>query len=442
MGNSDEMAKQESVADTLRPLLRAAFGLDPGVAFEFWDGSSIRPVGASHGTLRVRSKEAISHLVWAPGQLGLGRAFVCGAADLDGDIFEMMRALRSSAPHTPGAGIGLGVEATYKAIGAARRLGALGRPPEPPPEEVRTRIGGLHTRRRDAAAISHHYDVGNDFYSLMLGPSMTYSCARFAGAGAQPDDTMSLVDAQRAKHDLVCRKLGLDATPGTRLLDVGCGWGSMAIHAAATYKARVVGVTLSHEQAELARKRVAMEGLSDLVEIRLSDYRDLRGERFDAISSIGMFEHVGSKRAAEYFTTMHTLLRPEGRLLNHAISAIGGSVMTSRSFVGRYVFPDGELIDVGKVVLAMERAGFEVRDVEGLREHYALTLRGWVANLEREWDRAVELVGEGRARIWRLYMAASALGFEDGSLGLHQVLGVVPGSGGVSGMPGTRRAWG
>lgn len=442
MGNSDQMGKQVTVADTLRPLLRAAFGPEPGVAFEFWDGSSIRPRGTSHGTLRVRSKDAIAHLVWAPGQLGLGRAFVSGAADLDGDIFAMMRALRSSAPHTPGNGIGLGLGATYQAIGAARRLGALGRPPEPPPEEVRARFGGSHTRRRDAAAISHHYDVGNDFYSLVLGPSMTYSCARFAGSGDTPDTTMSLADAQRAKHDLVCRKLGLDARPGMRLLDVGCGWGSMAIHAAATYDAHVVGVTLSHEQAELARKRVAVEGLSDLVEIRQSDYRDLRGERFDAISSIGMFEHVGAKRAAEYFGTMRALLRPEGRMLNHAISSIGGSVMTGRSFVGRYVFPDGELIDVGRVVLAMERAGFEVRDVEGLREHYAVTLRRWVENLEREWDRAVEFVGEGRARVWRLYMAASALGFEDGGLGLHQVLGVVAGPQGGSGMPATRRAWG
>ncbi|MQY17113.1 class I SAM-dependent methyltransferase [Nocardia macrotermitis] len=442
MGNSEEMADHESVADTLRPLLRAAFGPDPGVAFEFWDGSAIRPAGTSHGTLRVRSKEALAHLVWAPGQLGLGRAFVSGTADLDGDIFGMMRALRSSAPHAPGAGITLGPGAVFQAVNAARRLGALGRPPEPPPEEMRTRTGGLHTRRRDAAAISHHYDVGNDFYALVLGPSMTYSCARFAGAGERPDDTVSLADAQRAKHDLICRKLGLDARPGMRLLDVGCGWGSMAIHAAATYDAHVVGVTLSHEQAELARKRVAAEGLSDLVEIRLSDYRDLRGERFDAISSIGMFEHVGSKRAAEYFATVHALLRPEGRLLNHAISAIGGSAMGGRSFVGRYVFPDGELIDVGRVVLAMEDAGFEVRDVESLREHYALTLRGWVANLEQEWDRAVELVGEGRARVWRLYMAASALGFEDGTLGLHQVLGVVPSGDGASGMPATRRAWG
>jgi len=205
--------------------------------------------------------------------------------------------------------------------------------------------------------------------------------------------------------------------------------------------ARVVGVTISKAQAELARKRVAEADLSDSVEIRLSDYRELRDEQFDAISSIGMFEHVGTKRTAEYFETLRALLRPRGRLLNHAISSVGTSVMGGRSFVGRYVFPDGELIDVGQVVLAMERAGFEVRDVEALREHYALTLRRWVANLEENWKHAVDLAGEGRARVWRLYMAASSVGFQDGSLGLHQVLGVVPDADGDAALPGTRRSW-
>ena len=266
---------------------------------------------------------------------------------------------------------------------------------------------------------------------------MTYSCARFV-----PDDDGSLEQAQSAKHDLICRKLGLAERSGMRLLDVGCGWGSMAMHAASTYGAQVVGVTISSAQVELARKRVAEAGLADSVEIRLTDYRDLRGEEFDAISSIGMFEHVGSKRAAEYFDTLRALLRPHGRLLNHAISSPGGSVISNRSFIGRYVFPDGELVDVGEVVLAMERAGFEVRDVEALREHYALTLRQWVANLENAWEQAVSLVGEGRARIWRLYMAASALGFEDGGLGIHQVLGVVPEATGNAEMPATRRTWG
>jgi cyclopropane-fatty-acyl-phospholipid synthase len=381
-------------------------------------------------------------VVWAPGELGLGRAFVSGNVDLDGNIFELLRALQSTAPRDAR----LGLDAAWQAIGAARQVGALGRRPEPPPEEARPRRGGLHTKSRDAAAISHHYDVGNDFYRLVLGPSMTYSCARFVApdddgrAGANSE--VSLEDAQTAKHDLICRKLGLTEQRGMRLLDVGCGWGAMAMHAAATYGAQVVAVTISSEQAELARKRVAEAGLSDSVEIRLSDYRELRGAEFDAISSIGMFEHVGSKRMAEYFDTLRALLRPEGRLLNHAISSSGGSKMQPRSFIGRYVFPDGELLDVGEVVLAMQRAGFEVRDVEALREHYELTLRHWVANLEGAWDQAVSLVGEGRARIWRLYMAASALGFEDGGIGLHQVLGVVPDPQGHTGMPGTRRVWG
>jgi cyclopropane-fatty-acyl-phospholipid synthase len=216
----------------------------------------------------------------------------------------------------------------------------------------------------------------------------------------------------------------------------------MAMHAASTYGAQVVGVTISSAQVELARRRVADAGLAGSVEIRLADYRDLRGEEFDAISSIGMFEHVGSQRAAAYFDILRTLLRPRGRLLNHAISSPGGSIMRNRSFVGRYVFPDGELVDVGEVVLAMERAGFEVRDVEALREHYARTLRRWVANLENGWEQSVALVGEGRARVWRLYMAASALGFEDGGLGIHQVLGVVPEATGNADMPATRRAWG
>ncbi|MFD3702007.1 class I SAM-dependent methyltransferase [Nocardia sp. NPDC058658] len=427
------MGNQATIADAFEPLLRATLGPHPAVGFEFWDGSTIEPDGAGPGTMRVRSEDALRHLIWAPGELGLARAFVSGTVDLDGDIFTMLRALQSTAPNDARLGLG----ATWQAIGAARQLGALGRRPPPPPEEARPPRGPLHTKRRDAAAISHHYDVGNEFYRLVLGPSMTYSCARFV-----PDDDGSLEAAQRAKHDLICRKLGLAEQSGLRLLDVGCGWGSMAIHAASTYGAQVVGVTISSAQVELARQRVADAGLSDNVEIRLSDYRDLRGEEFDAISSIGMFEHVGSARAAEYFDTLRALLRPRGRLLNHAISSPGGSVMKNRSFIGRYVFPDGELVDVGEVVLAMERAGFEVRDVESLREHYALTLRQWVANLENAWEQAVSLVGEGRARIWRLYMAASALGFEDSGLGIHQVLGVVPQVSGDAAMPATRRTWG
>lgn len=215
----------------------------------------------------------------------------------------------------------------------------------------------------------------------------------------------------------------------------------MAIHAARHHDSRVVGIALSHEQVAKARERVLEAGLEDRVEIRYQDYRDLAGEQFDAISSIGMFEHVGTARTAQYFATLRDLLAPTGRLLNHAISSAGGSRLGARTFIGRYVFPDGELIDVGEVVLAMERAGFEVRDVESLREHYARTLRCWVANLESRWDDAVALVGRARADIWRLYMAASAIGFEDGGISLHQVLGVLPSADGTSGMPRSRGEW-
>jgi cyclopropane-fatty-acyl-phospholipid synthase len=265
---------------------------------------------------------------------------------------------------------------------------------------------------------------------------MTYSCARFA------DEEMDLTQAQASKHELICRKLGLPEQPGARLLDVGCGWGSMAIHAATHHDARVVGITISRPQAELASKRVADAGVGDRVEIRLQDYRELAGERFDAISSIGMSEHVGKPNLESYYRILHDALRPEGRLLNHAISSVGGSRLGRTSFIGRYIFPDGELIDVGDAVLAMERAGFEIRDVESLREHYDRTLRAWVANLEAHWEEAVGLVGEARARVWRLYMAGSAVGFADGGINVHQVLGVVQADRGASGMPPTRRGWG
>jgi cyclopropane-fatty-acyl-phospholipid synthase len=257
---------------------------------------------------------------------------------------------------------------------------------------------------------------------------MTDSCARFGQEG------VTLEEAQRSKHDLICRKLGLHEHQGARLLDVGCGWGSMAMHAAETYGAQVVAITLSSSQAEYARERIHHRGLGRLVEVRLQDYRKTFDETFDAISSIGMFEHVGAKRMDDYFHTLFSLLAPQGRLRNHAISTPGESKMRGRTFVNRFVFPDGELIDLAEVAGAMEQAGFEVRDVESLREHYVTTLHAWVANLENSWDDAVGLVGEARTRIWRLYMAASANGFTDGGLALHQVLGIRAEERGASGM--------
>ncbi|HEX6255509.1 MAG TPA: cyclopropane-fatty-acyl-phospholipid synthase family protein [Euzebyales bacterium] len=417
-----------AVARTIRPLLAATVGAPPPVRFAFWDGSATGPDDV--GTVHVDSPLAIRRIVWAPGHLGVARAYVAGDLHVSGDLFGVLTALRDATP----AGVRFGWRAIVSALRVAHRLGALGRPPQAPREEARP-VGWQHSIRRDASVIGHHYDVGNDFYRLVLGPAMTYSCARFTG----PD--VDLRQAQDAKHELVCRKLGLHERGGMRLLDVGCGWGSLAIHAARHHGAQVVGITISRAQAELARRRAADAGVADRVEIRLQDYREVCGERFDAISSIGMSEHVGSRRIDQYFAILYALLEPRGRLLNHAITSTDGSRLSRRSFAGRYVFPDGELLDVGDLQLAMERAGLEIRDVESLREHYATTLRHWVANLDANWDEAVALVGRGRARVWRLYMAGSAIGFADNGLSVHQVLAVRPDDGGASGMPTTRRGW-
>ena len=421
------------VAAAMRPVIEGSFGAQIPIQFKFWDGSMLNPSDQTVATLEFHSPDAIRRLLWMPNELGLGRAYIAGEVDLDGDLFDVVAAFRDSKPEIASAGRAWKV--LPAAVKAAKQIGALKGPLTPPPEEARLH-GWRHSLRRDATAIGHHYDVGNDFYRLLLGPTMTYSCARFA----QSDFTLE--DAQTAKHDLICRKLGLHEHPGARLLDVGCGWGSMAIHAALHYDARVVGITISKAQVALARQRVEEAGVSDRVEIRLQDYRDLRGQQFDAISSVGMSEHVGHDKLDTYLTILRSALVPQGRLLNHAISSPGGSTLGPRSFVGRYVFPDGELIDVGDVVLEMERAGFEVRDVESLREHYARTLRCWVSNLESNWEKAVQLVGEPRAKVWRLYMAGSAVGFEDGGIAIHQVLGVVPTESGNAAMPATRRDWG
>lgn len=348
-------------ADALAPLLDA-FVVGAPVRIELWDGSTIGS-DAVVGTIRLASPDALRRLVWSPDELGVGRAFVAGDLEVDGDLIDAIRSLRSAAPK-----VRAGWRVLPRAVDSARRIGALGRPLPPPPEEARPR-GRRHSIFRDAEVIRHHYDVGNDFYRLVLGPSMTYSCARFTS------ETTSLDEAQASKHDLVCRKLGLHERPGLRLLDVGCGWGSMAICAASRYGAEVVGVTISRKQAELAQRRVEDAGVDDRVEIRLQDYRDVRSEQFDAISSIGMSEHVGKDGIGEYFSGLWSLLVPMGRMLNHAISSVGGSKLGRRTFMYRYVFPDGELLDVGDTAIAMQAAGFEVRDVESLREHYAWTLR-------------------------------------------------------------------
>jgi cyclopropane-fatty-acyl-phospholipid synthase len=410
--------RETSIAD----LVTAILGDDLPIGLRAYDGSTAGPAQAT-ATLVLRSPDALRRIVTAPGELGFGRAYVAGDIDVEGDIFAALE-LRHRVPS-----LRLSREQWLQAL---RLAGAAGlRPLPPPPEEARLR-GRRHSRARDAAAIAHHYDVSNDFYRIVLGPSLTYSCAVWES----PE--VGLEAAQAAKYELICRKL--DLQPGMRLLDVGCGWGGMVIHAARHHGVRAVGVTVSRRQAELAEKRVAEAGLTGAVEIRLQDYRDIVDGPFDAISSIGMFEHVGLAQLRTYFDGLHALLTPGGRLLNHGISRPGTAGrrprphFKRRSFIDRYVFPDGELHEVGTVVSAMQGRGFEVRHVESLREHYALTLRAWVANLEAGWDRAVELAGEGRARVWRLYMAACAVTFEDGNNQIHQVLAVRP-DGGHSGLP-------
>jgi cyclopropane-fatty-acyl-phospholipid synthase len=421
----------------MAPMLAAMMTDTPRVRWTFWDDSSIGPDDGS-GTIHMKSPDALRRIVWAPGELGFARSFVVGDIDLDGDVSEVLRALQTAMPDT----ISVGAKALPVVADTARKLGVLHRPLPPPAEEVVPR-GLRHSLHRDKQAVSHHYDVGNSFYELVLGPAMTYSCARFV----TPD--MDLTDAQAAKHELICRKLGLDDIAASRsesdrrprLLDVGCGWGSMALHAATHHDVDVVGITISNEQADYARKRVASTGLTDRVEIRIQDYREVVDGPFDAISSIGMAEHVGHRRMVDYFTNLYEQLAPGGRMLNHAISSVGGSKMTPKSFVGRYVFPDGELLDLADTITAMQRAGFEIRDVENLREHYATTLRAWVANLESNWDAAVDLVGERRARVWQLYMSGSINGFFDAGLQLHQTLGAKLVGAGHSGMAPTRSGW-
>ncbi len=418
-------------ATKLRTLLENLLQTPLPVRLRAWDGTESGPPGAP--VVLIRHRRALRRLMWQPHGLGLARAYVAGEVDVDGDFYDALSRL-AALVWPSGGTAGMPVR---EVAGDLIRLGAIGSPPKPPPEEI-VLSGTRHSRRRDRQAIRHHYDVGNDFYRIVLGPSMVYSCAYWTGSEPGYD----LADAQRDKLDLICRKLDLHA--GMRLLDVGCGWGALALHAAREYGVDVVGITLSAEQADHARKQVAEAGLTEQVDIRLQDYRDLDDGPFDAVASIGMAEHVGTGPYAQYASILFRQLKSGGRLLNHQIAAIHpkpAGAHRQRSFIDAYVFPDGELAPLGTTVSLLEDAGFEVRDVHALREHYGRTLRAWVANLEAQWPQAVRLTSAGRARVWRLYMAASALAFEQGRIGVNQVLAVKTRRGGDSGMPATRAAW-
>jgi cyclopropane-fatty-acyl-phospholipid synthase len=384
---------------------------------ELWDGSRLPATNGGGPTFKARSKEALAYAVAAPGQLGLGRAYVSGEIEVD-DVDAVIGVLNDWKPPPIGA--------TTKArlIAAALRAAGVHRPPPAPKAELHLR-GRKHTTKRDREAVRHHYDVGNEFFSLFLDPSMTYSCAFFSRAPKRKgilagDEPATLEQAQEAKLELVCTKLGLQA--GQRVLDVGCGWGSFVMHAASRHGVDAVGITLSEPQAELARKRVADAGLSDKVEIRVQDYRELAGENFDAVASIGMVEHVGEAQIDRYAEQLASMLAPGGRLLNHGISRLRHGSVEGGAFSERYVFPDGETLHVSRVILALERAGFIAQHVEEFGSDYAETLRHWIRNLDENIERAEEIAGPERLRVWRLYLRAARNGFEIDFTSVYQVL--------------------
>jgi cyclopropane-fatty-acyl-phospholipid synthase len=394
----------------LRREIESALSRRP-FSLRFWDGSTVRATEPEGPTFTFRSPVALAHVLRAPGELGLGRAYVAGLLEVDDldaaiSIVDTFEAPALSFAQQARLGV------------AVARASGIVRPPRPPATELRLR-GQRHTIVRDRQAVRHHYNVGNDFFALFLDESMTYSCAYWSG-GAK-----TLEEAQEAKLKLVCRKLGLRA--GERVLDVGCGWGSFAIHAASRHGVHVVGVTLSEPQASLARRRAVDAGVGELVDIRVADYREVADEPFDAISSIGMVEHVGEERIDLYATRLASLLKPGGRLLNHGIAKLKDfDTKDEGPFSERFVFPDGVPLPLSRVELALERAGLVTRHVEGLPGDYAETLKHWLSRFESHHEDAVRLGGIERVRVWRLYLRAARQGFETGWASIYQVLAHKP----------------
>jgi cyclopropane-fatty-acyl-phospholipid synthase len=413
------MTSNQGIAPTIASLFRSGLPL----WLRAYDGSEAGALDQPYG-LEIATERALSYLMTAPGDLGLARAYVSGDLVLHGahpgDPYEAFRLMKD---HT-----GFRAPKPAELVSVVRALGVSHLvPPPPPPQEHlpawRHRMEGLraltkwsrHSQERDADAIHHHYDVSNRFYEMVLGPSMTYTCAVF------PTEDASLEEAQEHKYDLICRKLDLE--PGQRLLDLGCGWGGMVRHAAKHYGVKALGVTLSREQAIWAQQRIKEERLDDVAEVRFSDYRDVPERDFDAVSSIGLTEHIGVANYPSYFGFIRDRLKPHGRLLNHCITRNDNRHKPSAgAFIDRYVFPDGELAGSGTIVRAIEDAGLEVQHHENFRTHYARTLAGWCRNLEEHWDACVAETDEGTARVWGLYMAGSRIAFERNEIQLHHVL--------------------
>ena len=388
----------------LRDEIARAFPERP-FTVEFWDGSDLPATDGRGPVFKLRSPKAVGHALRAPGQLGIGRAYVAGEIEIDDLDAAMQVVLRWQPPAVDRR------EQAKLAMAAARAAGPM-RPPSPPRAELRPH-GRLHSLTRDARAVRHHYDLPPEFYKLFLGETMTYSCAFFS-LGAE-----TLEEAQLTKLDLVCTKLNLQA--GQRVLDVGCGWGSWVIHAAREYDVHVTGITLSEPQAQIARQRAEAAGVGDKVDIRVQDYRELTGERYDAIASIGMVEHVGEAQIDVYAERLRNLLDPGGRLLNHGIARLSPHAPAPGPFSERYVFPDGDPLPLSRIELALERAGFEIEHIEGFKDDYAETLRHWARNLDANIEEATRLAGPERVRVWRLYLRAARNGFETGFTSIYQV---------------------
>ncbi len=414
----------QTAAGRLADLLRPIFPGDVPVRIRAWDGSVAGPDNAP--TVVLRSPDALRRLLFHPGELGVAQAYVTGELDVEGDLLDGLRRVRRAA-REPAAASRPHPRTLLEGLRVAIQLGAVGKPLPAPKSQARVR-GRLHSLLRDRAAIAHHYDLSNDFYELILDPHMAYSC----GYWTSEDPAYTGADAQRDKLELVCRKLGL--RPGMRMLDVGCGWGSLSLYAAEHHGVDVTGITLSEQQQEFVEKRIAQRGLAG-VRVRLQDYRDVADEPFDAIGSIEMGEHVGAANYPAFVAGLHRLLEPRGRLLIQQMSRRdhpGGG-----PFIEAFIAPDMHMRPVGETVALIESAGLEVRDVHALREHYVRTIHDWYHTFETHWDDAVGLVGEEVARVWRLYMVGAALSFEEGRMGVDQILAVRPAHG-DSAMPAVR----
>jgi len=406
----------DGVAQVIASLLTEHAGLDLPVRLRAWDGSEAGPAGTP--VVVIRSAQALRRILWRPGELGLARAYISGDLDVEGDLTDGLRLVLNATRLKAAQNVLAWTPAVLATARAVLRLKVLGPPPPPPSSEIRVR-GRLHSRARDQAVIAGHYDVPPAFYQLILDPNMAYSCACYPDG--QPEVT--LAGAQRAKLEMICRKLALE--PGQKLLDMGCGWGSLTVHAARDHHAQVTAVTLSGEQGGYVRERVRGLGLGDRAEVRIQDYRDAGGGPYDAIASVEMGEHVGAANYPRFCAELYRLVRPGGRLLIQQMSR-GSRAPGGGPFIESYIAADMTMRPVGETVRLIEQAGFEVIGVEAMREHYVRTIRAWLDNFEKNLPAIEDILSEEQIRVWRLYLAGGALAFEEGRMGVDQILAVRP----------------